>query len=326
VDVPEHIKFLTLKWRQGHLTEVEQAELDAWYDAPLPEVIYMQEESEEQTKARLLKQIGREIGDGKKTIVPLIPIWSQIAAAVLLILGTTLFFVQYQRQQEDGAIAVHALTSQDGIRKVILPDSSIVWLKKNSHFSYPEKFGQDSRTVVLNGEAFFEIAHNKRWPFRIKSGNYITTVLGTSFNLKTGSKNEDYAISVLTGKVEVSKKESFKPATIYFVSANQSFHAEAGKVEAMLPADKDKQVKELIKGTEYDMAFVKVPVELIMSRFEQKFNVQFEGYTGEYNSCIVTADLTNISLEKSLQILCSSINATYKIDHNKIKLTGGGCF
>jgi len=324
--VPEHVKFLILKWRQQRLSETEQAELDAWYDTPLPEVVYMEGQSETHTKAKLLKQIQREMGDEQNKAVRLFPVWFKIAAAVLLILGATLYTAQYRGKIADGGLSTYAVISQDEIKKIILPDSSIVWLKKNTHFSYPETFGKDSRDVVLDGEAFFEIAHNKRWPFRIKSGNYITTVLGTSFNLKTGNKNEDYAIAVLTGKVEVAKKGAFKQTSIYFVSANQSFHADAGKVETISPAIKEEQIKELIKGTEYDMAFVKVPFELIMSRFEQKFNVQFEGYTGEYNSCVLTADLTNLSLEKSLQILCSSINATYKVDHNKIKLTGGGCF
>jgi len=324
--VPENIKFLILKWRQRRLSETEQAELDAWYDAPLPEVVYIEGDSEEQTREKMLNRIQREMGDEHNKVVPLWPVWFRVAAAVVVILGLSLFFAQYRSKITDDRSNIQAVTSQDAIKKIILPDSSIVWLKKNSRFSYPKTFGKGTRDVVLTGEAFFEIAHHKRWPFRIKSDNYTTTVLGTSFNLKTGNKNEGYAISVLTGKVEVAKKEAFKTATIYFVSANQSYHAEAGRVEAILPADKDKQVKELIKGTEYDMAFDKVPFELIMSRFEQKFNVHFEGYTGEYNSCVVTADLTNLSLEKSLQILCSSVNATYKVDHDKIKLTGGGCF
>jgi len=326
MNVPEHIKFLILKWRQRRLTENEKAELDKWYDTPLPELLYMEGQSEEQTKARLFKRIQHEMGDETNRRGTLVPVWLKYAAAVFLIIGATLFFVPYRGKIADVGSNTHAITSHNGIKKIILPDGSIVWVKKNSRFSYPETFGKYTRDVVLDGEAFFEIAHNKRWPFRIKSGNYITTVLGTSFNLKTGSKNEDYAISVLTGKVEVAKKEGFKPAAIYLVSANQSYHAEAGKVEVILPVLKDKQVKELTEGTEYDMAFEKMPFELIMRRFEQKFDVQFEGYTGEYNSCVVTADLTNVSLEKSLQILCSSINATYKVDHNKIKLTGGGCF
>jgi len=325
IRVPEHIKFLILKWRQAGLTEAEQAELDAWYDKPLPEVLYIEGQDEEQTKARLLRQIQREIGDEEKKTVRLSPILFKVAAAVLLVLGAALFFSQYQARIADSSVATHTVSSQSRIRKIILPDSSIVWLKKNSYFSYPETFGKYSRTVILNGEALFEVAHNKHAPFIIKSGNYTTTVLGTSFNLKT-SNLDDYAISVLTGKVEVAKKGAFKQTKVFLVSANQTFHADARKEDAIRPVVEEAQIKELVKGTQYEMAFEKTPFEQIMKRFEEKFDVQFEGYTGEYNACVVTADLTNISLEKSLQILCSSINATYKINHNKIKLTGGGCF
>jgi len=49
-------------------------------------------------------------------------------------------------------------------------------------------------------------------------------------------------------------------------------------------------------------------------------------YANQYDGCKVTADLTDQSLEKSLQLLTSAISATYVVRGNTIKLTGGGCF
>lgn len=326
MDVPEHIKFLVLKWRKGRLGEAEQAELDSWYNSPMPETLYMEGQDEEQVKTKLFRGIEKELGDGKKTVVRKLGLWTRVAAAVVLLSGITLLYVQYSRYKITAPVASQIVESRTGIRRVILPDSSIVWLKNDSRLAFPATFGRQSREVELHGEALFEISHHKRWPFKIRSGNYVTTVLGTSFNLKTGEKDEDFVLSVLTGKVQVVKKSADTEAGIYLVSANQSFHANAGKVEKLVEAGKEEQVPELIKGTEYDMAFAKTPFTVIMKRFEQKFNVQFEGYTGEYDSCLITADLTNISFERSLQLLALSVNATYKINDNKITLTGGGCF
>ncbi|WP_442587249.1 FecR family protein [Pedobacter sp. AW31-3R] len=325
MDVPEHIKFLVLKWRKRNLSEDERAELDAWYNAALPEKLYMEAEGEQELKHKLLSRIKNELGDGKKMVVRKLHIWTKVAAAVVLIGGLSLLVVQ-SLDKVDRPLGSRVAQSENEIKRIILPDSSIVWLKKNSHLVYPAAFANNSREVELDGEALFEITHNKLRPFKIRSGNYVTTVLGTSFNLKTGKKDEDFVISVLTGKVQVVKKTTDKEPGVYFVSANESFHADAGKVAKLTDNSRQEQVSELIKGTQYNMNFEMTSFETIMKQFELKFGVELEGYTGEYSSCQITADLTNLPLEKSLDIICSAMNATYKISNNKIKIAGGGCF
>jgi len=322
--VPEHIKFLILKWKKQQLTEVEQKELDEWYDQPLPEEMEL-DGSEEETGLKMFNSIQYELGTHKKRAFTLYQQWISVAAAILIVFGVGYYFYINNDNKQLTAV-IHQIRSDVGIKRIVLPDSSIVWLKKNSKLSFPENFAKSEREVILNGEAFFEVAHNKRWPFRIKSGSFTTTVLGTSFNLRSGMGNNEYDIDVLTGKVEVSTNPQNGRAEVYLVQANQSFKTKVGKVEQFKVAEKEDKIKTITSGTQYDMAFEKVPFEEIMLRFEQKFNIRFEGYTGEYNACVVTADLTNLSLNKSLQILCSAINANYKIDNNKVKLTGGGCF
>lgn len=324
MDVPEHIKFLVLKWRKRNLTAEEMAELDAWYNTPLPESLFMEGEEEQELKGRLFSRIKNELGDGKKTVVRKLHVWTKVAAAVLLIGGLS-FLIGQSLHQPDSTFAHQVVQSKNEIKRIILPDSSIVWLKKNSHLIYPAAFGKNSREIELDGEALFEITHNKHRPFKIRSGNYVTTVLGTSFNLKTGKKDEDFVISVLTGKVQVVKKTADRESGIYLVSANQAFHAEAGKVAKLSDNSKPEQVAELIKGTQYDMNFDMTSFETIMKQFELKFGVKLEGYTGEYSSCQITADLTNLPLEKSLDIICSAMNAIYKLNDNTVKITGGGC-
>ncbi|MDY0904846.1 FecR family protein [Pedobacter sp. CFBP9032] len=325
MEVPEHIKSLILKWRNQNLSKAEKAELDAWYESPLPEEIYIDAEGREQVKNLLLSNIKSELGHSRKKAVKLFPTWIKIAAAVLLFMGISFLCYQYF-EGVNSPVVIHTVQSKAQIRRIILPDSSIVWLKKNSRLSYPETFGTRSREVKLTGEALFEIAHNKHWPFKIRSGNYTTTVLGTSFNLKTGAEDKDFSITVLTGKVEVVRKDQSLGPQKILVAAHHSFHGTAQKAESFNSETNDTKITQLLEGTQYDMSFSKVPFEEIMERFEEKFDVKFEGYTGEYNACLITADLTNLPLEKSLQLLCLSINATYKIDQHKIKLTGGGCF
>ena len=322
--IPEHIKFLIAKRKKGRLTETDKAELDAWYNEPLPAEIEMEGE-EDSIRQSIFRRIDRELGDEGQVKVRRFPSWTRVAAVVSLMLVSISILYYYNGYSLQGE-SEQLVENRQGVRKIILPDSSIVWLKAESRFSYPKQFGRFDREVVLEGEALFEIAGDKQRPFIVRSGHYLTKVLGTSFNIRTGRVPEDFDLSVLTGKVQVERKEKRMGANTFLVSANQSFRAEVGKVEELHSVAEKEKVQAIIQGTQYDMAFVKTPFEVIMQRFEQKFDVKFEGYTGEYASCRITADLTDQPLDKSLHILCLAINASYKIDNNKIKLTGGGCF
>lgn len=85
-----------------------------------------------------------------------------------------------------------------------LSDGSIVILNTNSQLQYPEYFQGGKRSVILKGEAFFNISPDKSKPFVIQVNDVSIKVVGTSFNVKsTGDKTE---VIVETGLVEVTKE------------------------------------------------------------------------------------------------------------------------
>ena len=91
--------------------------------------------------------------------------------------------------------------------KEILPDGTQVWLNGNSHISYHEDFGKNNkREVVLIGEAFFDVTHNKHVPFIVHAKSINITVKGTAFNVKAYPEDKNVETSLLRGVVEVSSK------------------------------------------------------------------------------------------------------------------------
>lgn len=88
--------------------------------------------------------------------------------------------------------------------KIILPDSSIVWLNSDSKISYPNSFSAASRNVQFSGEAYFDVVHNPGRPMIIKtSKGYYYKVLGTKFNLKSYDNDQNEEITLYSGKVQV---------------------------------------------------------------------------------------------------------------------------
>ena len=53
-----------------------------------------------------------------------------------------------------------------------------------SKLTYPEQFAKYNRNVTLEGEAYFEIAENKKSPFQVLAENVKLQVTGTCFNVK----------------------------------------------------------------------------------------------------------------------------------------------
>ena len=89
-----------------------------------------------------------------------------------------------------------------GEYSLVLADGTKVWLNAQStlRFSYPF---DSLRTVYLEGEAYFEVAHNTEKPFEVRTGENTVRVLGTKFNVRA-YKEQTYQVTLMEGKVKVN--------------------------------------------------------------------------------------------------------------------------
>lgn len=93
------------------------------------------------------------------------------------------------------------------VKKITLPDNSVVWLNSGATLRYPEKFAGAERSIaLLSGQAFFQITKDSLHPFIVHSDGLQIQVLGTSFEI-IASKDKQF-VSVATGKVKVSKGDT----------------------------------------------------------------------------------------------------------------------
>lgn len=96
-----------------------------------------------------------------------------------------------------------SIATADTTMLLTLPDSTTVWLNRNSHLEYPETFADNSREVTLHGEAYFCVAKNQLKPFTIDGPDMAVTVTGTRFDMKS-DKNGINEVSLIEGSVRVS--------------------------------------------------------------------------------------------------------------------------
>lgn len=135
----------------------------------------------------------------KKTIRIQTWIKYSAAASIALVLSLSIYVYSDVRAEETILTAV----SQSNIDSLRLSDGSLIIMSPYSKIKYPKKFKNGRRDIeLIKGNSFFEVTRNPESPFIVKSGDLITKVLGTSFNIfLTDSIIE---VSVATGKVNVS--------------------------------------------------------------------------------------------------------------------------
>ncbi|MBX2925168.1 MAG: FecR family protein [Chitinophagaceae bacterium] len=120
-------------------------------------------------------------------------------------------------KKKDGELVYRALNKEDkevyyntittprgGQYKVVLPDGTAVWLNAASSISYPVGFDANERNVTITGEVYFEVAKDKKRPFRVLVDNMTIEVLGTHFNVMAYS-DEMGKTTLLEGAVRLSR-------------------------------------------------------------------------------------------------------------------------
>lgn len=136
-----------------------------------------------------------------------------VAASIALLLVVGLLIsvnnTGFERKKQMAQVGIIYDSGVDEqVTTLVLPDGSKVFMNKETRFRLlPGRFNSTAREVELTeGEAFFEVAKDAARPFIVHTPDGLhTKVLGTSFNIKAYSGLAEQVISVLTGKVQVSK-------------------------------------------------------------------------------------------------------------------------
>lgn len=90
--------------------------------------------------------------------------------------------------------------------KIILEDSTEVWLNSESTLRYPEKFGPDERRVEVTGEAYFSVKPDKDRPFYVMSGGQQIRVYGTTFNVRGYADDASISTTLESGSIALTSR------------------------------------------------------------------------------------------------------------------------
>jgi ferric-dicitrate binding protein FerR (iron transport regulator) len=309
-----------LQYLDGNdLSELEQIAAEE-FDADL---ISVKHTLDRKLSEKLLKRIHKDIPIptvSKERKLRVYALRVAAAAAILLAVGIGYYRIARQAPLQQMMIAAKE-------RKTItLPDGSLVSLEPGSTLQYPQQFDQQKREVSLNGEAFFEVAHNEKQPFVIHSPLINTTVLATSFNVEARSAKEARVV-VVTGRVQVlAKGEPDSNEQAMIVTANKSavYNKDTDHLEMKDATDDARFYAQKRSGK---FIYKGVPLEKVVNDLERYYNITIETEK-KIRSCAFNGDFdAGDDLDKALTLIAISLNANIHKDSttNSYRITGGSC-
>lgn len=245
-----------------------------------------------------------------------------VAASLALgLIGIGSLLIQFLDIKEQYAPSLITVHSNDNSRsQFTLPDGTEVHLNSRSVLTYPSYYqGKERKVTLLEGEAYFKVAHNADRPFivNVADEKYNIKVLGTEFNLQAYKNEKIIRTTLVEGSVEINiagnnKKTTLKPSqkAVYSSNTNQL---------EITTANTDRETDWM-----YDrLVFRQTPIKEVLERLSRFYNVEFD----VKNDIIYQYTFTGTFEDKPLyQVLdymkiSSRINyiITYKKDENGTK-------
>jgi len=221
---------LILSYLEGNASEDEILLLESWVHESDENKKYFRQlkniwdasielpVSTDKALTKVLKQINK-----KQESLNFWQIAQRIAAILFIPLLISMFWLYSGKTFKNTNISYHKVVAAFGTFSLIdLPDGSKVWLNSGSSLRYPDKFSNDTRTVFLIGEAYFEVHSDETNPFLVNTPYFTVKATGTKFSVRAEKNFRTPSVTLVEGKVAVRKPDSDKKkGLITFLQPNQ---------------------------------------------------------------------------------------------------------
>lgn len=245
--------------------------------------------------------------------------WYTIAASIAFIIVSSAGIYLY-KTYNSGAQDMITITAPLGqTREVILPDGSQVWLNAASVLRYPANFGETREVFLEEGEGFFQVKRDTTAPFTVHSSHLDTRVLGTSFRVKAYKELSHEIVTVVSGKVAVSR------------GAEPLAHLEKDQ-EVIFDKNSGNEKESLVEAAESvdwksgNVILKSVRFEDLILAVENAYQVSIHFDRQKFKECENSIRFsTHQSLESVMDLVRDIQGIRYEIKGKEVIVSGEGC-
>jgi len=239
----------------------------------------------------------------RKTTLPVLFRYVSTAAAIFIVI-----LISAQLYLYISASDMVTLTTTDQIKEIVLPDGSTVKLNRYSSLTYPEKFKDVAREVILSGEGYFEVISDKENPFIVQTDDIEVKAVGTIFNVYAYPGSQEVKTTLLKGSVEVSGVN-----TSASIRLEQDQTAIFNKQTATFYSETINSTENNIAWLSGSLIFNDTPLEEIARELSNYFNTEIRIEDAALKSYKLTARFEKgESLNEILSLLQAAGNFTYQ--------------
>lgn len=236
--------------------------------------------------------------------------WLKVAAIITLALTSNYLYQEYKASRE--VIAMNTVSVPAGQRtNITLPDGTNVWLNARTTLQYPATFNKKQRTVLLKGEAYFDVTKNKKVPFVVRTDRYDIEVLGTQFDVDAYPGQKDFETTLMKGSVKITSQQS--PGQTVTLRPEHKVSVKDGQLEVTKVEDFNPY-----RWKEGLICFKDEPFRSIMKDFEKYYGIRViinnqDVLQYSYNGKFRQAD----GVDYALRVLQRDIHFKYEKDNDE---------
>ncbi len=230
-------------------------------------------------------------------------------AAAILLLGMVSYFSFRggERHLHNALAEVHIEAPVGSQTRLHLPDGTLVLLNAGSHITYSQNFGVEARFVKLQGEGYFEVAHNARMPFRVQAKDLEVRVLGTKFNFRDYPEDKKASVSLIEGKVALNNLLRKEAEVI--LSPNE--RVELDKQNGVMV--KESMETAPIEWTQGRLTFQEIPLSEVAEVLARNYGVNITFADDSLKNVRLYGDFSGT--EQSLQDILDALSATNRVHY-----------
>jgi ferric-dicitrate binding protein FerR (iron transport regulator) len=222
---------------------------------------------------------------------------------------------------EDGEMVYNTVIVPYGKRtQITLSDNSSVWLNSGSKLIYPAHFASNKREVYLDGEAIFEVSHNKQKPFHVVTHDVEVKVLGTVFDLSAYNDDKTTSTVLESGSVEMKElgQSIFNTSKATMVPGMMAVYSKEASEITQAKVD----VKQYTSWRDGYISCEKQSLGDILKKISRYYNIsiQVSDKSLENETFTGNLDLRN-SATQVLAIIAEFINIKIENTNNQILIT-----
>jgi transmembrane sensor len=249
----------------------------------------------------------------------ILKVYQKIAAFLLIpIIGLgILYWVSQSNQSADQFTETIAPRGQKS--QIVLSDGTKVWLNSDTKIKYPGNFSKNQRDVYLDGEAFFEVSKNERQPFVVHTSGVNVKVLGTKFNVKAYSDENQIETSLFEGRVNLLMNNSSDETIEKEVKPGQSFAY--SKTDRQLVLNRFPQ-DEINGWKKNQLIFKDDTFSHLVRKIERWYDVKVTYDEKQFNDRRLTVELyEGERLDRLMEIISLALSVNYEYEKGQVVLT-----